>query len=80
MNTFCSCSLEIEDISHYLLQYHHFNHQRIDLMSSVKSACHNFESMSDNSKKDVLLYGYSRFDENKKKIYFRSHYKLYKTF
>ena len=37
-------------------------------MSSVKSVCHNFESMSDNDKKDVLLYGDSRFDENKNKF------------
>ena len=64
----CSCSLEIEDMLHYLFHCNHFNHQWIDLMSSVKSVCHNFESMSDNDKKDVLLYGDSRFDENKNKF------------
>ena len=37
-------------------------------MISVKSVCHNFESMSDNNKKDVLLYNDSRFDENKDKF------------
>ena len=37
------------------LKMHHFNHQRIDLMSRVKSSCYNFESMSDNNKKTHLL-------------------------
>ena len=48
--------------------------QQIDLL---KPGWHNFESMSDNNQKDVLLYGDSRFDENKN---FRSYYKLYKKF
>ena len=34
-------------------------------MNSVKFVCNNFESMSDNVKKNVLLYGDSRFDEFK---------------
>ena len=33
--------------------------------SNVKSVCDNFESMPDNEKKDLLLFGDSRFDENK---------------
>ena len=33
--------------------------------SSVKSVCDDFESMPDNEKKDLLLCGDSRFDENK---------------
>ena len=31
MNLLRSCSLEIEDTLHYLLDCHHFNHIRIDL-------------------------------------------------
>ena len=46
----------------------HFSNRRIDLMNSVNSIIPNFESMSDNMKKDILLYGDSRFDENKNKI------------
>ena len=64
----CSCSLEIEDASHYLLHCHHFSNHRIDLMNSVNLIISNFESMNDNIKKDILLYGDSRFDENKNKI------------
>ena len=37
-------------------------------MNSVNSINPNFESMNDNMKKDILLYGDSRFDENKNKI------------
>ena len=36
-------------------------------MNSVKSTWGNFELMSDNVKKNVLLYGDSRFDEVKKR-------------
>ena len=28
----------------------------------------NFDSMSDNVKEDLLLYGHSQFDENKNKV------------
>ena len=68
MNLLCSCSLEIEDTLHYLLHCHHFNHIRIDLMSSVKSVYDNFESLSDKDKKDILLYGDSRLDRIKNKF------------
>ena len=68
LNPLCSCSLEIENTSHYLLHCHHFSNRRIDLMNSVNSIIPNFESMNDNMKKDILLYGDSRFDENKNKI------------
>ena len=61
----CSCSLEIEDTSHYLLQCHHFFQYCIDLMNTVKSILENFEFLSNNIKKDMLLYGDSRLDGNK---------------
>ena len=37
-------------------------------MNSVKSIIPNFESLTDNDRIDILLYGDSRFDENKNKI------------
>ena len=57
--------------SHYLLHCHHFsNHlmnsdlmNQTDVVNSIKSVCHNFESMSDNVKKNILLHGDSSFDE-----------------
>ena len=65
MNGLCFSSLVIEDISHYLLHCHHFSQYRIDLMNIGKSILENFESLSDNVKKDILLYGDSRLDGNK---------------
>ena len=43
------------------------NH-RNDLANSVKSVIINFESMTDNRKRDILLYGDSCFDVNKNKF------------
>ena len=37
-------------------------------MKSVKSILENFESLSDNVKKDMLLYGDSHLDGNKNKF------------
>ena len=37
-------------------------------MNSVNSVVQNFEFMSENNKKDLLLFGDSRFDENKNKV------------
>ena len=41
-------------------------------MSCVESVCHKFGSISDNNKKDVLLFGDSHFDENKNKFIFEA--------
>ena len=68
LNPLCSCSLETEDTLHYLLHCHHFSMYREDLMNSVKSVYNNFESLSDNAKKDVLLYGDPFLDQNKNKL------------
>ena len=67
LNPLSSCSLEIKDTSPYFLHWHHFSHHRVILMNSVKSICENFDSMSDNVKEDLRLYGDSRFGENKNK-------------
>ena len=38
-------------------------------MNSVKSIIPNFESLTDNNRIDIFLYGDSRSDENKNKIF-----------
>ena len=67
INPLCSCSLETEDTSHYLLHCHHYSQNRIYLMNSIKSVINNFESFSDNDKVEILLYGDSHLDNNKNK-------------
>ena len=68
LNPLCPCSLVIEDTTHYLVHCQYFSNHRYDLMNSVKSIIPNFESLTDNNRIDILLYGDSRFDENKNKI------------
>ena len=67
INPLCSCSLETEDTSHYLLHCHHYSQNRIYLMNSIKCVINNFESFSDNDKVEILLYGDSHLDNNKNK-------------
>ena len=83
VNPFCSCSLEAEDTLHYLLHCHHFNQHRLDLMNSVKSVLVNFESLSNNIKKEVVLYGDSRLDNNKNRLILEAtlnYVKIYERF
>ena len=47
-------------------------------MNSIKFICNNFESMTDNNKITLLLYGNSRFDENKNKFILQSSIKYIK--
>ena len=37
-------------------------------MDSINSVVQNFEFMFENEKKDLLLFGYSRFDEYRNKV------------
>ena len=55
----------------------HFSLLCIDLINSIKSVSDNFETLCHNVKKDVHLYGDSRFDRNKKQSYFGGSFNLY---
>ena len=48
INPLCSCSLETENTSHYLLQYHHFSQNRVNLVNCVNSVFENFDILSNN--------------------------------
>ena len=72
LNPLCSCSLQSEDTTHYLLHCHHFSQNRIDLINSVKYILEGFDSLSDIAKKDLLLFGDPRFDINKNKFVFEA--------
>ena len=56
LNPLCSCSLEIEGTSRYLLHCHYFSHHRVVIMNSVKSVCDNFDSMFDHGFMDFSRY------------------------
>ena len=55
-----------EVINHHFT--HHFTPLRINLMNSVNSVLYNFESLSDIDKKEIVLYGDPRLDNNKNRI------------
>ena len=46
----------------------YFSNQRTDLINSVNSVVQNFEFMSENNKKGLLLFVDSRFDGDKNKV------------
>ena len=60
----CTCNLETENNSHYLLHCHHDTPFRTDLTNSVETFVVEFESLSDRKKAEILLYGESRCDNN----------------
>ena len=68
LHPLCSCSLQTEDTIHYLLHCDHFSQHRIDLINSVKYIFEDFDSLSDNAQKDLLLYEDPHFDINKNKF------------
>ena len=57
INPLCSCSLEIESLSHFFLHCHHFTNIRATLLDDLLSVDRNIPSFSDNELVDLLLYG-----------------------
>ena len=64
LNPFCTCSLETENTSHYLLHCHHNTPFCTYLTNNVKTFVVDFESLSDSKRVEILLYGDSRCDDN----------------
>ena len=60
LNALCTCNLETENISYYLLHCHHKTPFRIDLANSVKTFAVDFEPLSDSHRVEIPLYGDSR--------------------
>ena len=65
INPLCSCSLEVENTLHFFLHCHHYSTFRMGLMNKVNQIDENFSYLSDDNKVSLLLYGDSRFDDNK---------------
>ena len=65
INPLCSCSLEVENTLHFFLHCHHYSTFRMGLMNKVNQIDENFSYLSDDKKVSPLLYGDSRFDDNK---------------
>ena len=65
LNNLCTCSLETENTSHYLLHCHHNTLLRIGLTNSVTTFVVVLESLSDSKKVEILLDGDSCCHNNK---------------
>ena len=65
MNPLCTCSLEVESISHFFLHCLHYNDTRETLLNELKSIDENILKLSGNKLINLLLYGDSKFDSNK---------------
>ena len=65
INPLCSCSLEVENTLHFFLHCHHYSTFRMGLMNEVNQIDKNCSYLSDDNKVTLLLYGGSRFDDNK---------------
>ena len=62
INPLCTCSLEIESLSHFFLHCHYFTNICSTLFSELQSADVNIAKFSDNELVDLLLYGSPKFD------------------
>ena len=65
INQLCCCSFEVENTLHFFLHCQHYWSFRMDLMNKVNQIDEHFSYLSDDNKVSLLLYGDSRFDDNK---------------
>ena len=61
VNPLCSCSLEVEWVSHFLLHCHYFTDIRKTRFRELRLVDENILNQSDNEIPEVLLYGSSKF-------------------
>ena len=57
--------MEVENTLHFFLHCQHYSAFRMGLMNKVNQIDENFSYLSDDNKVSLLLYGDSRFDDNK---------------
>ena len=60
MSPLCSCSLEPETTSHYLLYCHNFSSARLALMNDLNLMDPNISHLNETALTNILLYGYSK--------------------
>ena len=65
INPRCCCSFEAKKICYFFLHCQHYSAFCMSFMNKVNQIDENFSCLSDDNKVNFLLYGDSRFDENK---------------
>ena len=65
INPLHSCSFEVENTLHFFMHCQHYATFRMDLINKVNQIDESFSYISDDNKVSPLLYGDSRFYDNK---------------
>ena len=65
LNPICSCGLDIESTSHFLLHCPTFNDERYTLLSTLNNFDYKLLELAKSSLSQTLLYGNTLFDEEK---------------
>ena len=63
INPLCTCSFEIESLSHFFLHCHYFTNIRSTLFNELHSVDANILKFSDNETVELLLHGSSKFNK-----------------
>ena len=66
LNPICSCDLDIESTSHFLLHFPTFNDERYTLLSTLNKIDCKILELTKSSLSQTLLYGNKLFDKGKK--------------
>ena len=64
LNPFCSCSLEVESVSHFFLHCHYYSNIHSTLLNELQSIDLNLLNQEDDIVVEVLLYGSTKFNNN----------------
>ena len=64
LNPLCSCSLEVESVSHFFLHCHYYSSIRSTLLNELQSIDINLLNQENDIVVKVLLYGSTRFNNN----------------
>ena len=67
-NPLCTCSLEVESISHFFLHCHYYNNISKTLSEDLKVINVNVLKLSETALTDLLLYGEESFDNIQNKM------------
>ena len=59
----CSCSLEIESTSHFLLHCHHYTNIRLTLLNSIAEIIGNTFNITNECLVNLLLFGSPKYTE-----------------
>ena len=64
LNPLCSCSLEVERVSHFFLDCHYYSNIHSTLLNELQSININSLNQEDDLVVEVLLYGSTKFNNN----------------